>query len=124
MTRLYSYLFVFAFSLLFASCINVSMKNADGTTMSGSLMNGSMSYSSGSACTPAVPSPTVAPPPITLAPMTVRTVCEGSSCVHVMMQSDAAPQCYTQVASVRGVDFSTYAAWALGSAFAAWALFK
>lgn len=100
------------------------MKAADGTTMSGRMINGSMSYSTGSACTPAQPSPTVPPPPITPAPTVLRQICQGTQCVHMLMQSEAPPACVTQVATVRGVDFSTYAAWALGTAFATWALVK
>lgn len=104
--------------VLLASCsTSYSIKGLDGSTVTGSMVNGAASYSSGTACAPATPTP-LTPPPASAAQMTLKTICEGTNCVHVMVQ-DTAPVCETQVVNVRGNDISSYFGWlfaALGAA--------
>jgi len=101
---------------------SVSIKNADGSTMSGRMMNGSISYSTGAACTPAQPGAAAPLPPITPPPPTVKMMCEGAHCIHVLAAE--VPDCRTQIATVKGTDITTYFAWAAGMAFSLWALVK
>ena len=110
---------------LSACSTTVSIVSKDGkNTMSGSLSNGSMSYSEGEACQPAVPSPG-APIPATPTPpaMQAKMVCDpqGQHCQAMMMALAATnePTCYTQVATVRGTDTTTYFGWILAGLAAA-----
>ena len=122
--RLYGYLFALAFALTFAACsTSYSIVGPDGSTVKGSMMNGAVSYSSGDACQAATPSPLTPSPPMP-APMTLKTICQGSSCVHLMVQDTSTPLCSTQVVNVRGNDITSYFAWLLGAGFGAWALLK
>jgi len=111
--------------LLLAGCTDVSIKATDGSgsTMSGSMTNGSMSYSAGPGCTPAQPNPQTALPVTPPAALTSRQVCDanGTNC-KMMLMGDTPPECMTQVASVKGVDLTTYGAWALAGAAAIFAM--
>jgi len=112
-----------ALVLLFAGCsTSVSIKNADGSTMSGRMINGSISYSTGAACTPAQPGSAAPLPPITPPPPTVKMMCQGTNCIHVLAAE--VPDCRTQIATVKSTDITTYFAWAAGMAFSLWALVK
>lgn len=110
------------FAVIFTSCTSVNLVSRDGkNTMSGSMSNGSMSYSEGAGCAPAAANPG-SPLPVQPTPLMSHQVCDanGTNC-KMMLMADAPPTCYTQVATVKGVDLTTYAAWALaaGAAIAA-----
>ena len=99
---------------LFAGCSSYSITAPDGkSTVSGSMLNGSASYSSGAACTPAVPSPVTPIPQQPTTALVPRMVCDstGKNCQAMLIQADTTPQCFTQLAVVRGTDISSYFAW-------------